>query len=473
MRWALVDNSTLTAVQRLLGDITINNKYSIDGDILAFESFIQTVLFYDDVFFVDDYKSQYKYKRKELFKYIYPVELDNDDYSSLIRKTQELTNEFIPEINNRKFQNDNLKEFFDLLRMNITFTWDLSSSVYYLNYKLLQEHSGVDIDKYSKLSAMIFDQLMDKNIEKEVNSNINPIIYDSRGNAISKNYTVTNKEGRECETGGLSRQAYSFLSGLSWLDFRTTFYMILANQLKFDLVLHPIRNAYAINTLNRFTDYNSPCINTILKAMNNQATDSINRILNCTQPIVLKHNLPMFSVWIAQKYNGIEDFMDILYTLKGEKEFVRARDILDNLNLLQQEGKQGEYVTKANLLYDDFTKQLRNIEDKYGINPSTFSPVSSLIWVNNVTSGITGIPQLPKISPKFKVPKGIKQLKSYSGFGATYKSIISDLVQIEKLGKWHEIITANIKIANNADFYEIKTEDIKYKNLKSGFKIPL
>lgn len=473
MRYALIDNSTLTAVQRLLGDIPIKNKYSIDGDILAFESFIQTVLFYDDVFFIDDYISQYKSKRKELFKYIYPIELESDDYSQIIMETQSLTNNFIPKISNRELQNDNIQEFFDLLKMNITFTWDMSSSVYYLNYKLLQEHSGVDIDKYSTLSAMIFDQLMDRNIEKEVNPKMSPIIYDSRGNIINKDYIVKNKEGIECETGGLSRQAYSFLAGLSWLDFRTTFYMLLANQLNFDLVLHPIRDAYAINTLNRFSDYNSPHINTIIKVMNNQATDSINRILNTTQPIVFKHNLPMFSVWIVQKYSRIEDFMDVLYTLKGEKEFIIARDLLDKLNLLQNEGKRENYITKANLLYEEFKMQLRNIEDKFGVSPSTISPVSSMIWVNNVASGITGFPQIPDLSHKIKIPNGIKKLKSYSGFGATYKSIITDLIQIEKLGKWHDIITANVKIDDKATFYEIKTEEMKFRNSKSGFKIPL
>ena len=42
MRYAVVDNATLTAVQRLLGDIPIYNKHAIDGDILAFETLIQS-----------------------------------------------------------------------------------------------------------------------------------------------------------------------------------------------------------------------------------------------------------------------------------------------------------------------------------------------------------------------------------------------------------------------------------------------
>jgi hypothetical protein len=50
MRIAVVDNSTLTAVQRLLGEIEIENTVSIDGDIAAFETLIQSILFYEQSF---------------------------------------------------------------------------------------------------------------------------------------------------------------------------------------------------------------------------------------------------------------------------------------------------------------------------------------------------------------------------------------------------------------------------------------
>lgn len=45
MRKALVDNATLTAVQRLNGDILVKNKYDLDGDILAMEGLLQAILF--------------------------------------------------------------------------------------------------------------------------------------------------------------------------------------------------------------------------------------------------------------------------------------------------------------------------------------------------------------------------------------------------------------------------------------------
>ncbi len=44
MSYVLIDNSTLTSVQRLLGEIQINNKNIIEGDILATENLIQSIL---------------------------------------------------------------------------------------------------------------------------------------------------------------------------------------------------------------------------------------------------------------------------------------------------------------------------------------------------------------------------------------------------------------------------------------------
>lgn len=71
-----------------MGEIPIKNKNTVDGDILAFETFIQTVLFYDDVFFLDDYKSDFREVRERFFKYVYPIELTDESYSTLINETQ-------------------------------------------------------------------------------------------------------------------------------------------------------------------------------------------------------------------------------------------------------------------------------------------------------------------------------------------------------------------------------------------------
>ena len=47
MSYALIDNATITAVQRILGEVETRSEDSIDGDIIALENLIQAILFYD------------------------------------------------------------------------------------------------------------------------------------------------------------------------------------------------------------------------------------------------------------------------------------------------------------------------------------------------------------------------------------------------------------------------------------------
>ena len=405
--YTIIDNSTLTAVQRLMGEIPIKNKNTIDGDILALETFVQAVLFYDDVFFVDDYKTEYKDARKKYFKYIYPIELDDETYSDVIQKTQSLTNDFIPQVKKRSFDNKTLNDFFDILKMNITFTWDLSSSVYYLTHKLLQEHCGVDIPKYSKLADMIFSQFKDGE-PVSVMGKKSSIIYDSKGDVISDGYTVIDKYGDE-KDAHISSQTKLFMSGLSWMDFRTTFYTLIANQLGFDLTLHPIRNTYQISLLQRYSSAPQSS-RIILNAINKKAYETFDKINSSTEQILITTQLPMLSVWLADK-TGLDNFIDNLYELKGEKEIVVARGLLNDLDAIHKEKGNIKYKETVNKLLFDFEKQMNNLMERYGVVQSSINPTSSLIKAYNLAATFKPeFPKMPVFNSNIKKPGIITKL---------------------------------------------------------------
>lgn len=70
MSYALIDNASLTAVERTLGDIVIKNPDTINGDLVAFENLIQAILFYDDLICVDNYKQEHRDARIAKFDFI-------------------------------------------------------------------------------------------------------------------------------------------------------------------------------------------------------------------------------------------------------------------------------------------------------------------------------------------------------------------------------------------------------------------
>ncbi len=84
--FGIIDNSTLTAVQRLMGQIDVKNYYCLDGDILALETLIQAILFNDELYFVDDYKEKYRDDRNKTFSFLYTLSFEKKIIIDFCRK---------------------------------------------------------------------------------------------------------------------------------------------------------------------------------------------------------------------------------------------------------------------------------------------------------------------------------------------------------------------------------------------------
>ena len=65
MTYALIDNATLTAVQRATGAVAVKTSDTINGDLCALENFLQGNLFSDDLLSIDNYKPEHRYSRKQ------------------------------------------------------------------------------------------------------------------------------------------------------------------------------------------------------------------------------------------------------------------------------------------------------------------------------------------------------------------------------------------------------------------------
>ncbi len=472
MRCALIDNSTLTAVQRILGDIPIKNKHLIDADILALESYLQAILFYDQLLFLDDYKEQYQASRKKYFstmRYFTPSEAE---YNALISQAKKITEEIVPCVEGGKFKDQDFAPFFEQLKMNVTFTWDLNDSVYYLTQKMLEDAGGMDIPKYSKLASTIYAELQDKRGVKEQDLEPQVLLYDSQGNIIDSNYLICDKDNQLKQTK-ISRQVELFFSGLNWLAFRTAFYTILAQSmaeegLEIDLFLHPIRNGFQLNLLSKIYSGNPSIFKPIISAMNGVTSEAINKVMGLTQPFVLQHNLPMFTVWLAEKVGDPHRFIEAAYELHDKPAFVQARQQLLELEKIRESDQSG-FTKKANQLVQEVQKQMNTICTNYGVNTPQGVPLSPMISVWNVSTLAT---QLPKV-PNLTLPSYVRNLIPSRGFKAVYRTLIQDLTQIARIGKYYELISSKIFLSDEADYYNSKVEQAKYSRYKSSWKIPM
>jgi hypothetical protein len=161
MSYALIDNASLTAIQRVMGQVEVKNPDTVNGDLMALENFLQAILFYDDVICIDNYKEEYKEDRSKYFDFIRFLSPKDFHLGPIDNKAQSEANTIRPEIRGGEFVDQDFRELLDLLRMNMVCTWDLRTSVYYLTMKMLGQPNTPEFHKYSEISSTIFNELSD------------------------------------------------------------------------------------------------------------------------------------------------------------------------------------------------------------------------------------------------------------------------------------------------------------------------
>jgi hypothetical protein len=473
MRYALIDNSTLTAIQRLLGDIAIKNKAITDMDILAYESYVEAILFFDEIICIDDYKKEYSKSRKKYFPNIKFIDKSLFDYDGYVTQALQIADSIVPKIESGKINEGVFSDFFKLLRMNMVFTWDMSESIYYLTQKMLQLEGGLDIEKYSKLNAAIYEDLIVKRRTATQFVKDKYILRDANGEIDPKKHTIIDKSGSKVEAQ-ISKQLLVFLSGLNWLAQRTIFYTLLGDYLHADVVLHPIRQSFNINILSKLYSIPNAKLRPLIDAMNNETNEAINKIKGLTEPYVISEQIPLFLIWLVNKTKDPIKVIDEAFILRDNELFFQARSKLRELCILIEAGNNERYIVEGNKLVAEIKALMNKITTRYGVGTDQGISTSKFIsfW-NTSAASLLKLPKLPDIDYKIKGLEFLKHVIPVKGFKGVYRSLIEDLSSIERLGKYNELLSSKIVLDEDASFYPSKVELPKYLKVKSSFKIPM
>jgi len=137
MSYALIDNASLTAFQRTVGDVVVRNPDTINGDLVAVENLIQAMLFYDELICIDNYKEEHQAERIKKFEFIRFLPNDKFNLPEIEKKSKESASNIRPEIRGGEFADEDFKELVGMLKLNMVCTWDMRTSVYYLTMKML------------------------------------------------------------------------------------------------------------------------------------------------------------------------------------------------------------------------------------------------------------------------------------------------------------------------------------------------
>ncbi len=412
MSYALLDNASLTAVQRLLGKIETRGKFSIDGDIVALEHVVEAILFYNEVACLDDYKPVYRESRRRDFPFIRFLDPSEFQLPAVEEVAAREAAKFKPIIRGGEFADTDFKAFFDQLRMHIVCTWDMASSVYYLTMKMLGQPDTEEFQKYTEISAAIFNELTDSQSagaqwDKSVE------LFDARGRRIEQGYVIPDARWAGGKTAGASMALEAFVAALNWLAQRTIYYSFAARHLHADTFLHPIRGNFQLHYMNKTGVFGYDFVHALIDALNVRASSVVADLVNRFTANALRLELPMFSASPVQRTGDVSQVIGAALELRNAPEFVDARHQLLQVREAYDEDNLAGAAKKATAIIKNVEKVFGELKRKYGANGGGKIPLTAVATVYNPIAKMTGWPPLPPL--KAGIPFLAKEWRSFIG----------------------------------------------------------
>ncbi len=470
MTYALIDNASLTAVQRVMGQIVVKNPDTINGDLVALENFVQAILFYDDLVCIDNYKEEHKEKRKQDFdfiKFISPEEYQLENFSGKAKAESKLIR---PEIRAGEFADPDFRELIELLKLNMVCTWDLRSSVYYLTMKMLGQPNTPEYEKYSKLSSAIYNELTDAG-DTFGHWSTDVKLVGSDGTEYTKEKMADEAKSASRGHGGTTRALDMFVASLNWLAYKSIYYSLAANYLKADTFLHPIRHAYQIHWFKKTGAFGHDFTAKLVASLSNRLSTSVGEIIDTGRSTAVSLDIPIFSAWLSVQSGDVRNIITSAIEIKNEQTLQDARGLLREIRIGFDEGG----ITQANKSIQKWERQLKKAElelkSRYGIKTDQGIQGSFLMKVYNSVAALKGLPQFPEFDFKIPLPKFIANNQS-GNFSTLFKDVASELTSTERLGSVRDLMAANFVI-DDEHYVPPKTEAPEYRNYASGWKLPM
>jgi hypothetical protein len=441
-------------------------------DIVALENLVQAILFYDRLIAVDNYIPRHREERISSFPFIEFIDEKTFKLDLISENSAEIANKIQPEIRGGEFANEDFKNLFELLKTNVICTWDITSSVYYLNLKCLAEQNSEEFKKYGNLAAGIFAELMDS-ADTGVRSSSDVELIDRYGKPITKRYKVPGAKWGDGTTGGATGAIKAFVASLTWLANRSIFYSLSGKYLQADTFLYPVRQAYQQYYIAKTCDYGHNFAKNLVNRFSSTLSKDIFEIHQGGLVATTGIDFPIFSAWLANQTGDPGTIIEAAFSLRESSEIIEMREYLREVKRLFDESEIAEANKAVLKAVNNIEKVSKSIRAKYGIETPQGVPLTRLVQTYNSIAALKGFPSLPDLDLKIKVPEFLQNIREKAGFSSLYRNITKDLSAVWALGKTRDILGSKVAKDEEAIAYNPKSEDPKYKHVHSKFKSPM
>ncbi|KDA01016.1 MAG: hypothetical protein V7651_12055 [Hyphomonas oceanitis] len=456
---ALIDNSTLTSVQRLTGQAPAPRSYDMEGDYSALEGYAQTILFNDAFYALDDYKPEYRASRAAAFPPIRFIGISK--YDALEVDSIELSKEFALDLRGGEMPEGIVQEFLENMNLMLTAAWHMQSSNYFLTLKILREEDGASNEKYkySPLTAAIFQQLIGRENAQDAPL---PTLIDSKGNPIPSSRNMGNGK-----IEAVSEDLLEFSNSINWLARRAIFYALVASQANAQLCLHPIRHNFlaAWGGQKGLFQPSKTWANGMRRYFSGKLAEVVNEVNSEIDAQEIGLELPPFAAWAVGKTGKVSSALELLYERRQHNDFVAIRQKFDEIHSLFAEGDALKAKKEVNRLKTALQKESASIVAKFGDSSGSRFSISASA---SIPAGI-GV----SISKDFSLPDFGQGASSRRAFRVAFRSIASEIAAFQALGRVRHQLRAEVRKDDTFSTPALDIEESRYRYSRPYWKKPM
>lgn len=447
-RRIVIDNATLSGVERLTGaSQTLNLNYT-DNDILCLEKLVTAILFSDQLIGVDDYKDEYRSKRLKNFDFIKFSRIEADKYSTLSADAAAFARSMTFSFKDTKPAGD-VVSFFQSLRIDPQLRWDVWVSSEYLTLSYL-----VDDPKFPK-----YEQVIDSAFRSEATdcklvasgSDYSPALHVAEQSSIvdAKGLVHAFKTSNPQYAGEDGKSALErLIFGYGWAAERSHFYNAIAITEGADVSLAPLRDAFCESCYR--IDYPSQ-VSGLLQMLKEKSQQTLSSILEPSGKAQFAVRLPFFTSYLISQTDNPKQCIDLALELRSRREFQECRNAFHNLSHLCAKDKHKE----VNNILKYLDQSCTNLMKKYAVSTGNGLQFSLSVGLTGISLGVD-----TKLNQMFRHYKN-------RPFSRVFRNIAQDMLNVERLGGLHDKLCSSIRKHEKAQYPNIAATP-KFMELKEN-----
>jgi hypothetical protein len=432
-RSILVDNATLSGVERLTGESQTLNLNNIDNDILCLEKLITAILFSDLIIGVDDYKEKFRSQRLKRFGFIDFLNLETDTYNTLTRDASDFAKDMAFSFDGSKPAGD-VVSFFETLRIDPQLRWDAFVSSEYLTLSLLVKDTR-DIHYETAIDSVFRNENTDSKAAW-AGENFSPSVSVERRPEIAdiKDLVQAFASGNANFSGPESKSLLErVIFGYGWTAERSHFYNAVAAMRGADAFLAPLRDAFCESCC-RLESRSQ--VNSLLEALKSKAQEALVKIVEASGTAKFAMKLPFFTAYFISKTDNPRQCIDLALQTRSSREFRECRVIFHNLAHLSTQDKYKE----VNEILKFLEQSCAGLMKKYAVTTEGGLQAS-------ISLGLTG----PSVGASLKLGQLFRSYRN-SPFSRVFRNIAQDMLNVERLGGLYEKLRSSIREHKEAGY---------------------